>query len=134
MAAGIYNFTIEQGTTFQRTFKYKDSEGTPIDLTNYDVNMDVRSSISDSTAILDINESSATKNGVDLTDDTFFTITSASVSASANEINLTIDADTTASMSFDTAVYDIEISDNSTPKVITRILQGKIKLSKEVTR
>jgi hypothetical protein len=134
MAAGNYNFTIEQGTTFQRTFKYKDSEGTPIDLTNYDVNMDVRSSISDSTAILDINESSATKNGVDLTDDTFFTITSASVSASANEINLTIDADTTASMSFDTAVYDIEISDNSTPKVITRILQGKIKLSKEVTR
>ena len=134
MAAGNYNFTIEQGTTFQRTFKYKDSEGTPIDLTNYDVNMDVRSSISDSTAILDINESSATKNGVDLTDDTFFTITSASVSASANEINLIIAADTTASISFDTAVYDIEISDNSTPKVITRILQGKIKLSKEVTR
>ena len=32
MAAGIYNFTIEQGTTFQRVFKYKDSNGNPIDL------------------------------------------------------------------------------------------------------
>ena len=45
-----------------------------------------------------------------------------------------MDADTTASMSFDSAVYDIEISDNSSPKIVTRILQGKIKLSKEVTR
>ena len=30
MAAGIYNFTIEQGTTFIRIFKYKDSNGNPI--------------------------------------------------------------------------------------------------------
>ena len=36
MAAGIYNFTIEQGTTFTRTFKYKDSEGNPIDLVSGD--------------------------------------------------------------------------------------------------
>ena len=32
MAAGIYNFTIEQGATFTRIFKYKDSEGNPIQL------------------------------------------------------------------------------------------------------
>ena len=36
MAAGIYNFTIEQGATFTRTFKYKDSEGNPIDLVSGD--------------------------------------------------------------------------------------------------
>jgi len=134
MAAGNYNFTIEQGTTFKRTFKYKDSTGNPIDLAQHDVHMDVRSSIDTSTAILDINETGATKNGVDTTSHTFFKVTSASLDANANEINLTIDAETTASMSFDTAVYDIEISDDSTPKVVTRILQGKIKLSKEVTR
>ena len=29
MAAGNYNFTIEQGTTFIRTFKYKDATGDP---------------------------------------------------------------------------------------------------------
>ena len=134
MAAGNYNFTIEQGSTFKRTFKYKDSEGSPIDLALFEVNMGIRSDIDSSISILEVGETGALKNGVDSTSNTFFKITSASEGANANEINLTIDADTTASMSFGTAVYDIEISDNSTPKVVTRILQGKIKLSKEVTR
>lgn len=134
MAAGNYNFTIEQGTTFKRTFKYKDSEGNPIELKDHDINMDIRSSIDSPTTILDIRELKAILPDGNETDNTFFKVTSASLGAKANEINLTIDADTTASMSFDTAVYDIEISDNQTPKVVTRILQGKIKLSKEVTR
>jgi hypothetical protein len=134
MAAGTYNFTIEQGTTFKRTFKYKDANGDAINLNLHDVRMDIRPSIDSSTTILDINDTLTTKIDGSTTTDTIFTITSASVDAPANEINLTIDADTTASMSFDTAVYDIEISDDSTPKVVTRILQGKIKLSKEVTR
>ena len=131
MAAGNYNFTIEQGSTFKRTFKYKDSNGDPIELKNHDVRMDIRPNIDSSTTILEVREvgsdnTSPTQTG--------FTVTSASLDAIANEINLTIDADTTASMSFDKAVYDIEIADNSTTKVVTRILQGKIKLSKEVTR
>ena len=134
MAAGIYNFSIEQGTTFRRTFKYKDASGLAIDLALYDVNMDIRSNIGSSTAILEVNETGATKNGVDSTSNTFFTITSASVGTPANEFTLFISASTTTSMSFDSAVYDIEISDNSSPKIVTRILQGKIKLSKEVTR
>lgn len=134
MAAGTYNFIIEQGSTFKRTFKYKDANGNAIELKNHDVFMDIRSDVDSPTTILDINEITTTKFDGSTTTDTLFTITSASVDAKANEINLTIDADTTASMSFDTAVYDIEIADNSTPKVVTRILQGKIKLSKEVTR
>ena len=134
MAAGIYNFIIEQGSTFKRTFKYKDANGDAIELKNHDVRMDIRPNIDSSDTILDINETQATKIDGSISTNTLFTVTSASANAAANEINLTIDADTTASMSFDTAVYDIEIADNSTPKVVTRILQGKIKLSKEVTR
>ena len=129
MAAGIYNFTIEQGSTFQRTFKYKTSEGTPISLSNHDIFMDIRESVDSLTTILDIGEGITTKDDGTTTENTQF-----SVSSSAHEFTLTIDADTTASMSFNTAVYDIEIKDNSTPPVVTRLLQGKIKLSKEVTR
>tara|TARA_R110002012_G_scaffold274638_1_gene460962 strand:+ start:225 stop:611 length:387 start_codon:yes stop_codon:yes gene_type:complete len=128
MAAGNYNFTIEQGSTFKRTFKYKDSNGDSIELKNHDVQMDIRSNIDSSDTVLEVREVGLTST------ETGFTVTSASLNAKANEINLTIDADTTASMSFDTAVYDIEIADNQTPKVVTRILQGKIRLSKEVTR
>ena len=47
MAAGIYNFTIEQGTTFQRTFKYKDASGNPLDLTDHDIRMQLRDTLAD---------------------------------------------------------------------------------------
>lgn len=134
MAAGNYNFTIEQGTTFIRTFKYKDANGDPIELKDHDVRMDIRSNIDSPDTILDIGETGATKIDGSTTTFSFIKPFSSSLGATANEINLTIDAVTTASMSFDTAVYDIEIVDDSTPKVVTRILQGKIKLSKEVTR
>jgi len=129
MAAGIYNFTIEQGSTFQRTFKYKDSNGGPLSLANYNISMDIRESVDSPTTILDIDEGISTKSDGTTTENTQFT-----VSSSDHQFTLTIDADTTASMSFNTAVYDIEIRDNLTPPVVTRLLQGKIKLSKEVTR
>ena len=130
MAAGIYNFTIEQGATFTRTFKYKNSEGGPIPLTNHDVFMDIRESVDSPTTILDISEEQGIKSDGSTTSNTNFVVST----SNTNEFTLTIDADTTASMSFNTAVYDIEVKDNSTPPVVTRLLQGKIKLSKEVTR
>ena len=49
-----------------------------------------------------------------------------------NFITLTISADVTTTMNFSTAVYDLEIIDPISTAV-TRLLQGKIKLSKEVT-
>lgn len=117
MAAGIYNFTIEQGATFTRQFKYKTSEGVGIDLTNYAVRMQIRKTIDASTPELSITESDGLSVGT--TPETNHIIT------------LTIAASTTESMTFDTAVYDLEIDLQG---VVTRLLQGKIKLSKEVTR
>ena len=118
MAAGIYNFTIEQGTTFTRTFKYKDSDGVAIDLTNHAIRMDIRTSIDAESTLLELVESNTgTGFKVDETN--------------TNEFTLTITATDTSNLNFDTAVYDIEIENNS---LVTRLLQGKIKLSKEVTR
>ena len=56
MAAGIYNFTIEQGATFTRTFKYKDAEGTAIDLSNHEIRMDIRTSIDAESTLLELVE------------------------------------------------------------------------------
>ena len=42
-----------------------------------------------------------------------------------------LSATDTSNLTFDTAVYDIEIEKGG---LVTRLLQGKIKLSKEVTR
>jgi hypothetical protein len=121
MAAGIYNFTIEQGATFTRQFKYKNSEGVGIDLTNYEVRMQIRKNIGASTPELSLTEST-TPNG---------SILSVGSGNDVNVITLTITAADTSTMSFDTAVYDLEIE---LLGVVTRLLQGKIKLSKEVTR
>ena len=120
MAAGIYNFTIEQGATFTRTLKYKNSDGTPISLAGHAVRMQLRTSISSTTKIIDLTETQGTNDSV------------ITVGGDGNnEITIVITAVDTAAMSFDTAVYDLEIESSN---IVTRLLQGKIKLSKEVTR
>lgn len=133
MAAGIYNFTIEQGTTFQRTFKYKDSNGDPLDLTGYDIRMQIRNDLADNTGSFlhefDLSSSleSALSGGLFM-----LSSSSAAPANTLDQFTLFISASTTTLMSFESAVYDIEIED--TGSIVTRLLQGKIKISKEVTR
>jgi hypothetical protein len=122
MAAGIYNFTIEQGTTFTRTFKYKDSSGGPLDLSEYAITMDIRDNVDSPTRISKLSTSEGSF---------VVSIPSDGDGTTPNQIDLTISSTLTASYNFNTAVYDIEIDNGS---VVTRLLQGKIKLSKEVTR
>jgi hypothetical protein len=118
MAAGIYNFTIEQGTTFQRTFKYKNADGTPKSLTGAEaIRMQIRPSVDSDTVIATYSKE---------TDGGFEVATSPD-----NQFTLTITATQTSAFNFTNAVYDIEIEQSD---VVTRLLQGKIKLSKEVTR
>jgi len=121
MAAGIYNFTIEQGATFTRQFKYKDSDGGSIPLTDYEIRMQIRETINSTDPILSLSET-VTANG------SVFTVGSGD---NSNVITLTITALDTTAMSFSNAIYDIEIDNSGT---VTRLLQGKIRLSKEVTK
>ena len=130
MAAGIYNFTIEQGTTFQRTFKYKDASGDPLDLSDHEVRMQVRSDLADNSGTL-LNEFKSGSN----TSGGLFILSSSIAGTDVNktdQFTLFISASTTTSMSFNSAVYDIEI-ENTGSGIVTRLLQGKIKVSKEVT-
>jgi|TARA_B110000908_G_C10049885_1_gene355692 hypothetical protein len=128
MAAGIYNFTIEQGTTFQRTFKYKDSDGNPLELGNSHVRMQIRNDIADNTGSF-LNEFVSGSN----TNGGLFILSQSVGSNITDQFTLFISASTTTSMSFDSARYDIEI-ENTSSGIVTRLLQGKIKLSREVTR
>ena len=124
MAAGNYSFTIEQGTTFERIFKYKDEDGNPVDLTGYDVRMQIRSSYD--SAILANLTSGSGDFVISIPPDAAEGVTD------KNQIKLTISASHTAAYTFDQALYDIELE--SETGVVTRLLQGKIKLSREVTK
>ena len=124
MAAGNYSFTIEQGTTFERVFKYKDENGAPVDLTGYDVRMQIRSSYD--SAVLASLTSGSGDFVVSVPPDAAEGVTD------KNQIKLTISANNTAAYTFDQALYDIELESGT--GVVTRLLQGKIKLSREVTK
>jgi hypothetical protein len=122
MAAGKYSFVIEQGTTTNFNILYQDSSKNYIDLTGYAARMQLRPNISSPTVYLQLS-SSRNSDGTGIT-----------VSPSGS-INIYIASCTSSMLTFDQAVYDLEIYSGSgaCPYVI-RLLEGNVKLSKEVTR
>jgi len=121
MAAGIYNFTIEQGTTVVKQFTYKDASAEVVDLKGYDVRMQIRDTVASSTVI----DTFTTSSGM--------SIIASTPSTESGTIQLRIEAGSSSLYTFTTAVYDIEI-EHTGSSTVTRLLQGTIKLSPEVTR
>lgn len=113
--AGRYDLTIEQGATFTKTFTWKQS-GAAVDLTSYHARMQIRETKDATTALVDLDDQ--TKGGIVL-------------GGVAGTIAVTISATATAALSFDTAFYDLEMVLST---VVTRLLEGEVYLSKEVTR
>lgn len=116
MAAASHDFTIEQGVTTSKSFVWKDSEGTVIDLTGYSARMQIRSSIDSTTTLL-----SATNANGQLV-----------ITAAQGKVTLTLTATETAALDFSTGVYDLELVSNA--GVVTRLVEGSVTLSKEVTK
>jgi len=129
MAAGRYLLTIEQGATTDLLLEYKDSNGNPVDLTGYTASMQIRPSVDSSTVYLSLTQATGS-DGTGLN----FTPISASLTLprTSGSIGLFISATTSSGLSFTEGVYDIELE--SSTGVVTRLLEGNVKLSKEVTR
>ena len=122
MAAGQYSFTIEQGATLVKQFTYKDSSGNVVNLDGFDVRMQIRSSVGSDTKIADFNNVNSGS----------LRILPTTGSTASGTIELNINATSSSLYTFDQAVYDLEIE--NTEGTVTRLLQGRIKLSKNVTR
>lgn len=124
MPAGTYDTTVEQGATFKRKLTVIQStevvDGavvkTPADLTGYTARMQIRKR----------------PNSVDvihsMTDDAASGITF----APSGVIYLEIPDEITEGFTFKQAVYDLEIVSSSGE--VTRLLQGELCLSLEVTK
>ena len=123
MAAGRYSFVIEQGATTDFTIAYKDSNREPIDLTDYQARMQIRPRPDSSDVYITLSSSLAD-------DGTGLNI----VEPQSGSIGIFISAYSSSQLDFDEAYYDLEIITGSTYPVVTRILEGKIQLSKEVTK
>lgn len=131
MAAGKYSFVIEQGTTVKFEIQYKDSNSQPVDLTGYSAKMQIRSGYSDNnpTTYLTLSSSlnpdgtglnMAGSNGVN--------------PPTSGTIGINISPYTSSLLTFDTAYYDLEIQSGSgTNYTVNRLLEGQVRLSKQVT-
>jgi hypothetical protein len=87
----------------------------PKDLTDYTARMHIREEQDDTTTIVEL-------------------VSPTEITISTNDAKITITiADTvTAAFDFDSAVYDLELVDNS--GVVTRLVEGEVELCREVTR
>ena len=126
MAAGKYSFTVEQGSTTSFQVVYRDANGTPVNLSGYHARMQIRETIGSSTIIGRLSSSlDADGTGLNLSG------SAGTLPLSSGSIGVYISAASSSGFTFDTAVYDLELVTGTT---VTRLLQGTIKLDKEVTR
>lgn len=115
MAAGTLDFTIEQGATFNLLLTWK-IDTVPVNLTGYTARLQARVDVEDSEVIVSL----TTSNG------------GITLGGSAGTISLDQTATQTTLLPAGTYVYDLElIASNST---VTRLVQGELLISPEVTR
>ena len=128
MSAGRYSFTIEQGSTLNFELQYKNSSGSAINLSGYGGKMQIKSNYADNSPTIYLTLSSSLQaDGTGLN----FSGSNGSTPTASGSIGVFISAGTSSLLTFDTALYDLEITSGS---IVTRILEGQVKLSKEVTR
>ena len=126
MAAGRYSFVIEQGATTNIQINWTDASGSAIDLSGYHSRMQIRPSVQSDTIYLSLSSSlTADGTGINLSGSNFET------PLQSGSMAIYISADTTTGLDFNEAYYDLEMVNGS---VVTRLLEGKVKLSKNVTR
>jgi hypothetical protein len=124
--AGIYNILIEQGTTFYRLIDVMEPDVLdptvfePFDLTGYTARMQIRRDIDSPTPMLSLTSPTVGGNGITVQD------------GANNAISINITNTVTSSLT-SSGVYDLEIIKTSTG-FVSRLLQGTVTLSREVTR
>jgi hypothetical protein len=125
MSAGKYSFIVEQGSTKEFEVRYADSGSNPIDLSYYSARMQIRDSPGSPNLY-------ATLSSSLLPDGTGLNLNGmrGDKPTTSGSIGVYISAATSSMFTFNEASYDIELVSGS---YVTRILEGKIKLSREVT-
>ena len=116
MAAGALDLFVEQGSTFSYNLTLTDQVGTPLNLTGYTARMQMRRAVQSQDVLISL----TTENG------------RLTITPLTGQIAINIEATATAALSFQTAVYDLEIQSDG--GIVTRIIQGRVTLSPEVTR
>lgn len=121
MAAGKYDFSIEQGSSFKIDFVYKDQNKQPVNLTNWCVRLAWKTNTGTTQAFS--------------SDNTNYALYTLDVGGANGKISFMLPANITSAFNFDTAKYDLDLqspddfSAGGDPYV-KRLLYGTITLIK----
>lgn len=116
MAAGTLDFMIEQGATFNLLLTWK-IDNVPVNITNWTARLQARVDVEDTETVL----SMTTDAGGGIT-----------LGGAAGTISLDRTATQTALLPAGSYVYDLELI--SGVGAVTRLVQGELDISAEVTR
>jgi hypothetical protein len=125
MSAGKYNFTCEQGATFDRIITYKDSDGVAVNLSNYTANMHIREYAGG--PLLAAFSSNSTSNGACVIDGTV----EASEDGANGNVRVFMAAANTSILPTKSLRYDLEL--RSQTGYVTRLIEGKFNVVPEIT-
>lgn len=120
MATKKENLVIENGITFEKTWTYMDKSKNPIPLAEYEARMQIRERKESNTVLVDL---TSTIGGINL-----------EYGGNTGQIDIRISALVTDTLSFDRAVYDLEIYKPIDLTEVKRLVGGTIILKGGVTR
>ena len=114
MSAGKLDIVVEEGADFFLHLTWLDNSGDAIDLTGYSAAMKIKEAV-----------------GGTLIDNLITGSSEITLGGSAGTIQVDIGASVTAAYDFDWGVYGLWVDDGS--GVVTRIVEGSVKFSREVS-
>jgi hypothetical protein len=118
MSAGKINLVIEKGAKFSKRLQWKDSAGSPIPLTDYGARMQIRKTKISNTVEAEL----STDNGKITFD------------APNGIITLSLGATETDTFDFSNGVYDLELYKTADSDDVTRLVEGIVTISNNITR
>jgi hypothetical protein len=126
MPAGRYSFTLEEGATFNLQIDWTDENDTPIDLTGYQARMYIKPHIDSNTILISLSSSfDEFGTGIGLTG------TYGNYPLESGSIAIQISAESSEGLDFDNGYYDLELIKD---EYVVRVLEGRVKFSKNITR
>jgi len=126
MAAGKYSFIIEQGATTNFQINWNNETGSAVDLSGYHARMQIRPGVEANDVFISLSSSlQPDGTGIHLSG------SNGTTPVQSGSIGVYISAASSSALNFGEAFYDLELVKGNE---VTRLLEGKVKLSKNVTR